>query len=236
MRKRDELALYLLLAAAAFASPYTTDSAYRWAWPWRLARANTEVLLPLLGLAAVLLRVTAVLVAVGLAAVRSKRPYGIVLLRVAAIPVLAAGPGEWWPYLEVRHVDAPAAYCRADRPHCLVVRLIPDDEFGHTRFSREILMVAGGRSVRSGIPPAHAWAYEVRINLYRSDSGTLILDQARRGVEVDLPRGTVSWLQDLPARREFLGAFDADPDSRWRFIPASERTELPLPVPDPRGS
>jgi hypothetical protein len=235
VRRRTEIVLYLMLTALAFAAPHTAEVAYRWAWPWRLAASHREFLLPVLGLFDILTRFGVILIAVAVAALRPKRPWVAVTLRVAAIPFLAVGPGKS-PLLEVRHVEVPAAYCRADRPHCLVVRLIPDDEFGHMRFSREIFMVAGGRSVRSGLPPAHPWAYEVRINLYRSDSGTLILDQARARVEVDLPLGTVSELRATPAACDFLGAFDADADSRWRFIPANERAELPLPVPDPRGS
>ncbi len=119
---------------------------------------------------------------------------------------------------------------------CVKVRLTPSTDYGHGRFDRIAVITHGGRRVSSQ-QMASRWARAVRMNLYAAGHGTLIIRECEYGVltyRVDLPQGTVA-VVDSPSAghpQEFLGAFDADETSKWRFISASERAELPLPEPE----
>jgi hypothetical protein len=67
-----------------------------------------------------------------------------------------------------------------------------------------------------------------RTNLYRLEARKALLRDADASYTIDLSTGRIS--KDAirqEANGRFLGSFDADDSHIWRFIPASERGELP---------
>ena len=150
---------------------------------------------------------------------------------VCALAVATACIG---PTRQIRIVDAPAKYCSGSR--CVSVSLTPDGEYGHGRFRRQLEVWADGRRLHAEEMAAR-WARAVRMNLYAAD-GKIVLRECEYSVltyVVDLDKATVEvgehGTPTGPGLR-FLGSFDEDTGSRWRFLPASERGELPLPEPE----
>ncbi len=139
--------------------------------------------------------------------------------------------------LEVRDLSAPAVYCAEDGARCLKVSLAPDENHGHSRLHRRLVITHEGKRVFSE-QLASRWARAVRMNLYAAGRDRLIVRECEYSVltyEVDLALGRLDVLRDgVPpgVSLTFVGAFDADSSSKWRFIPASERAELRLPEPE----
>jgi|SRR6266850_437675 len=67
-----------------------------------------------------------------------------------------------------------------------------------------------------------------RTNLYKLDARNALLRDADASYTIDLATGRIT--KDAlrqTANGRFLGSFDTDDTHTWRFIPASERRELP---------
>jgi len=67
-----------------------------------------------------------------------------------------------------------------------------------------------------------------RTNLYQLDARKVLLRDADASYTIDLSSGRIT--KDAirqKANGRFLGSFDTDDSHTWRFIPASERRELP---------
>ena len=139
----------------------------------------------------------------------------------------------------IRFTDAPAVLQLPGEPSKVEVLLTPDPEYGQGRFGRTLRVVDGGR-VMLQEALQQRWARAVRMNVYADESvaGRFIISECEwsdtvyaldrkpfrfEGLRSGLPAG---------ARLRFVGAFDEDARSRWRFIPSSERGELPLPAPE----
>ena len=102
-------------------------------------------------------------------------------------------------------------------------------------YERRLDLVAEGRTVlsRELVPHHQDW---LRMNVYEAEpQGTLMIREGQYGEslwEIDLGQGTVTLLTTgapTETTLHFLGAFDVDSRNEWRFIPARERGELPLP-------
>ena len=67
-----------------------------------------------------------------------------------------------------------------------------------------------------------------RTNLYQLDARKALLRDADGSDTIDLSTGRITKdAMRQPANGRFLGSFDTDDPHTWRFIPASERGELP---------
>ncbi len=139
--------------------------------------------------------------------------------------------------LEVRDLSAPAVYCVDDGARCLEVSLAPDEQHGHSRLSRQLVITQDGKRAFSE-QLASRWARAVRMNLYLAGQDRLIVRECEYSVvtyEIDLASGQLNVLRHgVPpdVNLTFVGAFDADSSSKWRFISVSERPELRLPEPE----
>jgi len=67
-----------------------------------------------------------------------------------------------------------------------------------------------------------------RTNLYQLDARKALLRDADASYTIDLSTGRIAKdaMRQMGSGR-FLGSFDTDDSHTWRFIPASERGELP---------
>ena len=66
-----------------------------------------------------------------------------------------------------------------------------------------------------------------RVNLYRLSDARLLMRDAEGSYMVDAAAGTIT--KDAIRRRTgtFVGCFDVDESKVWRFLPPTERQELP---------
>ena len=151
------------------------------------------------------------------------------------------GEGQWY---EIEDVEAPAVLCMSGHEYCVGVQLKPqryyeypdyeDEKEFRGQFDLFAQLRSGGRMFkRFPLPPR--WAGAVRMNLYLGGPDTVVIRECAGGAVTyvaNLEQG-VFRLVDTPestGQLRFLGAFDADSKSRWRFIPAAERAELRLPA------
>jgi hypothetical protein len=66
-----------------------------------------------------------------------------------------------------------------------------------------------------------------RTNLYQLNARQVLLLDGEASYTIDVTTGAVSKDDVRRKAGAFIGSFDVDDSSRWRFIPAAERAELP---------
>jgi hypothetical protein len=66
-----------------------------------------------------------------------------------------------------------------------------------------------------------------RTNLYRLDDTRLLLRDADASYVIDLAAHTIARDESRRKIDTFMGSFDVDSSTEWRFVPATERPELP---------
>jgi hypothetical protein len=66
-----------------------------------------------------------------------------------------------------------------------------------------------------------------RINMYSRNGVVFLLKDAYSRYTVDIARYTIASGPPPTRLGSFVGSFDTDSSGAWRFIPASERAELP---------
>jgi hypothetical protein len=143
--------------------------------------------------------------------------------------------------LTIEFTDEPAVFHFEGSDVSVGVHLRPSADLGRSRFERHLEVLVGTETILSE-QLAYRWARAVRMNLYldAADPGTLIIQEREYTVSPTVfrviaeTRRFESLRNGVPEGMElrFVGAFDADSTSRWRFIPAAERGELPLPEPE----
>ena len=93
-------------------------------------------------------------------------------------------------------------------------------------YQRNLMTEVEGRLVRQLTLFPDTGGYS-RANLYRIDGQSVLLRDADSSYTIDVTTGTISKDEKRRAEGTFLGSFDVDGASTWRFIFARERPELP---------
>ena len=107
----------------------------------------------------------------------------------------------------------------------IVIERIPDHRF-LAEYKRGLALNVNGRKVTEAEMFKDTGGYS-RTNVYRITGFSFLIRDASGSFVVDITRQRID--QDDVRRKEgsFIGSFDVDRSSIWRFIPAGERPELP---------
>jgi hypothetical protein len=93
-------------------------------------------------------------------------------------------------------------------------------------YRRRVELNWDDRKILNSELPLDSGGYS-RVNMYSRNGVVFLLRDAYSSYKVDIARYTID-LDPAPAKVGlFVGSFDTDSSGAWRFIPASERPEMP---------
>jgi hypothetical protein len=93
-------------------------------------------------------------------------------------------------------------------------------------YQRAVTLERNGRAVARAALFMDTGGYS-RANLYAMPSGAYRLRDADEAYTLDVARATITLDSTRALKGAFVGSFDEDSTGVWRFIPSSERGELP---------
>lgn len=100
-------------------------------------------------------------------------------------------------------------------------------------YDRYLVLIVGGVSVtRTQISTDTGGKSRANVFFRKADS-TLVLQDWMSSYEINVAQrniSEVSYKCGEPEGSVFVGAFDVDETKEWRFIPAAERKQMPIPA------
>ena len=147
---------------------------------------------------------------------------------------LSRGPG--WALIGLVLV---LSACNSDRPepakadlptaglHLSLTRTATHPFLARYRLTLQVEGSEGCKATAELFPDT---GYVGRRNVYQQDSGVIMILGEYDARLFDRRDCTIRLVEfrSLVGQGIFLGAFDVDPQKRWRFVPSSERTERPF--------